>query len=942
MGNARDDGSAGQEWTRLGLIAACLLAAILAGLLVGTFGSGEIAGSPLDRALPGEEVYHEYLEEPADGQIANLGYDDSGLGALNPGDQTGVGGELQFDNETFALNDTAIHFIVESSQPTYWRTGSFDTYTGTGWERSTETDPYEEPLQYDGIVGDRVEYEVELQEPASSLPVPWQPTAISGLDDLGVTEDGAIEPASPLESGATFSGVSHKPENDPALLRTAGTDYPDELYDQYTQVPSDTPNRVEQFTDQLTADTDNPFDTAMAIQDWLRAEKDYSLDAAATGPDMADEFIFEMDAGYCENFATAMTMMLRTQDIPARYVVGYTPGQHVGEDTYEVRAMNAHAWVEVYFEGFGWIKFEPTPGDERLATEQAALQEEDPTAEHDAREPGSPGETFEPGNITDDNGGSDPTPPDPGNGDPGGDPGNGTGDPSDDGTYQTSLNATPIPGEPIEVTVTLDGDPAVGVGVSFNGEHVGVTNIDGTVTATVPYEDELRVEVHDEPGSFSEVDRIEPVGVDATMFDESSTPGDDRQGLVPGAPSKTASNLLHAPRPDQRLLGTATLSETTEDIYDVETDAEIRLSGEQLPGHEITLTALIEDVPVRYATVTVDGDVVGETNEAGRLTLTLPEGAGNTTIAVEREVISGDVTIELPELSVTVEPDAPIALPFTTATVEATYENTSAAGAIVTVDGEPVTTTDSQGTAVVRLPLTSEATIAVEQAGVADQETVDGILRNGALLASLLALLAGAMTYGYARTSRTPGDVLAALRRFPSTLVTMSTALVVTVATRSDVLLANMRDRLRRTGDHLVALLRGQTSVTGLLNAFHAWLTAKVTQLRHRVTNPDTTEDPGAEPVTIQTAWQEFLDYVSLEPTARTPGELADHAINEDGLPETPVKTMTNTFRAVEYGARSPSDRLEHVQQALDEIEASANAPFGTKPMDREEMNATA
>jgi hypothetical protein len=74
--------------------------------------------------------------------------------------------------------------------------------------------------------------------------------------------------------------------------------------------------------------------------------------------------------------------------------------------------------------------------------------------------------------------------------------------------------------------------------------------------------------------------------------------------------------------------------------------------------------------------------------------------------------------------------------------------------------------------------------------------------------------------------------------------------------------------------------------------------------------------------LTVREAWSRFLDAVSANTAVtRTPGELARHAIEEDGLPEQPVTELRDTFRAVEYGHRSPSDRLDRVQEAIEQIE---------------------
>src|SRR5699024_5633491 len=82
--------------------------------------------------------------------------------------------------------------------------------------------------------------------------------------------------------------------------------------------------------------------------------------------DYVDQFLFETQAGYCDNFSTSMVVMLRTLDIPARWAKGFTSGEmiDIGEthDTYEVTNANAHSWVEVYFPETGWVSFEPTQG----------------------------------------------------------------------------------------------------------------------------------------------------------------------------------------------------------------------------------------------------------------------------------------------------------------------------------------------------------------------------------------------------------------------------------------------------------------------------------------------------------------------------------------------------------------------------------------------------
>jgi hypothetical protein len=166
-------------------------------------------------------------------------------------------------------------------------------------------------------------------------------------------------------------------DSDPDELRAAGTDYPDEVLDghDYLQTPEDTSSEFESYTANVTEDAETPYDTAVAIEQYLRSSKGYSLDVEQPSGNVAEEFLFEMDEGYCVYFATTMVQMLRAEDVPARYVTGYTEGQEVDDGTYVVRGLDAHAWVEVYFPDHGWVAFEPTPGDARDDVHNDRLEE---------------------------------------------------------------------------------------------------------------------------------------------------------------------------------------------------------------------------------------------------------------------------------------------------------------------------------------------------------------------------------------------------------------------------------------------------------------------------------------------------------------------------------------------------------------------------------------
>lgn len=153
-----------------------------------------------------------------------------------------------------------------------------------------------------------------------------------------------------------------------AELQSAGTDYP-EWVNQFAVTPADgyrTPQLLEaekRLALSITAGKTDPYDMATAIQNYLRDNYKYDLNAP-TDPrfDPIDYFLFHSKIGYCEYFASAMGDMLRLLGIPTRLVNGFGPGTFESTiNSYVVKSSDAHTWVEVYFPNFGWIPFEPTP-----------------------------------------------------------------------------------------------------------------------------------------------------------------------------------------------------------------------------------------------------------------------------------------------------------------------------------------------------------------------------------------------------------------------------------------------------------------------------------------------------------------------------------------------------------------------------------------------------
>lgn len=159
-----------------------------------------------------------------------------------------------------------------------------------------------------------------------------------------------------------YEGISVMPTVPPAELRRASQAYPQAITSEYLQLPDIDP-RIKPLADQMTSGSSNAFDKAANVERSLQTKYTYTLDLS--GPQSVDPmayFLFQSKAGNCEYFASAMTVLLRSEGIPARYVTGFLQGEYndVGGD-FIVRASDAHAWVEVYFPEYGWITFDPTP-----------------------------------------------------------------------------------------------------------------------------------------------------------------------------------------------------------------------------------------------------------------------------------------------------------------------------------------------------------------------------------------------------------------------------------------------------------------------------------------------------------------------------------------------------------------------------------------------------
>jgi hypothetical protein len=192
-----------------------------------------------------------------------------------------------------------------------------------------------------------------------------EPRELSGVRMLSLDQTGSLH--NPLNLSVPFAYEVISDSGIPSVreLRSAPPQYPEDIRLVYLRLPHQLNPRVGELAHTLTASANNNYDRAAALQAYLRDNFQYTLDPPAIEPeDPVGSFLFRSKSGYCEYFAAAMAVMLRTLNVPSRLANGFQTGAYnrFGKD-FVVRARDAHSWVEVYFTGYGWIPFDPTPAD---------------------------------------------------------------------------------------------------------------------------------------------------------------------------------------------------------------------------------------------------------------------------------------------------------------------------------------------------------------------------------------------------------------------------------------------------------------------------------------------------------------------------------------------------------------------------------------------------
>jgi hypothetical protein len=386
-------GTTGVPWLSLGVAVAAMAA--VAVLLVSLLPAPRVSTSLIFPSLAADSSPVDSPSNLTDGSPSLPAH------AASPTGRIGVGGFLGFakslDTGVRASLGNQVVMRVRASRPSFWVGQTYDTWNGQSWVETgaptggdrpgkLETgSPFTIPATQDEI-GDEYTGSTNVQ---TFYLAQSGPNLVFHDDNaqrvyiqsraLYLTGDGTIVSSTSMGAGTVYTVVSNDNTASAADLRGATAPLPsadppaptltDAQMARYTQHPNSYA-RVAALARQITAGIGSPgdanpftYDKVEAIEEWMGSHIHYTTDIPplAPGQDAVDSFLFGSRLGYCEQISTASVVMLRTLGIPAREAVGYVPGSYNPiTDLFQVQAKDAHAWVQVWFPGYGWQNFDPT------------------------------------------------------------------------------------------------------------------------------------------------------------------------------------------------------------------------------------------------------------------------------------------------------------------------------------------------------------------------------------------------------------------------------------------------------------------------------------------------------------------------------------------------------------------------------------------------------
>jgi protein-glutamine gamma-glutamyltransferase len=308
--------------------------------------------------------------------------------------------DARYGGIRFPKKETTVLSIRAPRRPQYWRATVLDRFDGTRWRehlwRQTPTETLDLTPPAAGKSATWIQQDVTVRALAddhlvgASIPVAHNVSA--PVVDAG---QGVLRVTGGLHRDQRYSVWSYSPRPTPAeLVRVPGV-YPAaltkpgrelELVGKVTAPPFDAAGREQRMVDLLSGrlqpyenlferaravagQTQSPYAAAVALERWFRVTGGFTYSeqpGATPGLPPLVGFVVDTRTGYCQHFAGAMALMLRLLGIPARVAAGFVPG-HYQDGTWTVTDHDAHTWVEVWFRGYGWLPFDPTPGRGRLS-----------------------------------------------------------------------------------------------------------------------------------------------------------------------------------------------------------------------------------------------------------------------------------------------------------------------------------------------------------------------------------------------------------------------------------------------------------------------------------------------------------------------------------------------------------------------------------------------
>ena len=283
--------------------------------------------------------------------------------------------------------------------PSYLRVTVLDEFNGDAWKPSGRDIPADHNADRrlprpPGLSSDvrttEVPYTIETSRFFDSrwLPTPYPISAISADGDWRY--DSRTLDFISAKDGQTAADMSYRLQAlafaPSAEALAASLPASSQILSRYTALPQNIPPIVRDLALQVTQDAPTRYQRAVRLQQWFRGDGDFTYSLERSSGNSLDQLVRFLGTGhgsrigYCEQFATAMALMGRSLGIPSRVAVGFLRPEQVGSDRYVFSSHDLHAWPEMYFDGTGWVRFEPTPSV-RAATVPAYTRHVLPSAD---------------------------------------------------------------------------------------------------------------------------------------------------------------------------------------------------------------------------------------------------------------------------------------------------------------------------------------------------------------------------------------------------------------------------------------------------------------------------------------------------------------------------------------------------------------------------------